>query len=182
MSQRCYCREFGFRIDLLEKTANAMSIGISNISIRMATESDAPGLAGLRYALRASTGRATEPQAEFLARCERWMTDHLKPESFWHCWVAEQEGHLIGAVWVQLVEKIPNPRDEPEYHAYLTNFFLEESVRQKGIGTSLLTMALDWCRNTEVHAVILWPTERSRTLYERHGFAVPGDLLELLMH
>jgi len=42
-------------------------------------------------------------------------------------------------------------------------------------------MTLDWCRAREVHAVILWPSEKSRTLYERHGFAVRSDLLELVL-
>jgi hypothetical protein len=32
-----------------------------------------------------------------------------------------------------------------------------------------------------VHAIILWPTERSRSLYERQGFAVRDDMMELIV-
>jgi GNAT superfamily N-acetyltransferase len=153
---------------------------MDDVNLRLATQSDAAALAQLRYDFRASTGIATELEAEFIERCSAWMTAHLHDGSLWKCWVAESDD-LVGALWLQLVEKIPNPRAEPEYHAYITNFYLRESVRGKGVGSRLLIMALDWCKAREVHAVILWPTEKSRTLYERHGFAVRSDLLELVL-
>jgi GNAT superfamily N-acetyltransferase len=108
------------------------------------------------------------------------MEEHLKSDA-WHCWVAESNGLLIGALWLQLVEKIPNPRNEAEHHAYITNFYVQETARGAGIGSRLLREALDWCQAREVHAVILWPTERSRSLYERNGFAMRDDLMELII-
>jgi GNAT superfamily N-acetyltransferase len=154
---------------------------MDDLNFRIANQSDAPALARLRYALRASTGVVTEPQGEFLERCRIWMTDHLKEGSLWHCWVAESDSELMGALWLQLVEKIPNPRSEAEHHAYITNFYVQETARGKGIGSRLLTTALEWCKGRDVHAVILWPTEKSRSLYERYGFAVRPDLLELVL-
>ena len=108
------------------------------------------------------------------------MEDHLKSDA-WHCWLAEEDEQLIGAVWLQLVEKIPNPRSEAEHHAYLTNFYVEERMRCRGIGSRLLGAVVDWCKTCDVHAIILWPTERSRSLYERNGFAVRDDLMELIV-
>ena len=151
------------------------------LNIRLANNSDAPALAKLRYALRSSMGRVTEPEDEFLKRCGEWMKEHLKAGSVWQCWVAESGPELIGCLWLQLVEKIPNPRSEPEHHAYITNFFIQEFTRGRGIGSRLLSTAIAWCEARDVHAVILWPTERSRSLYERSGFAVRDDLMELLI-
>ena len=149
-------------------------------AIRFATPTDADALAQLRYDLRASTGRANEPETDFIKRCSVWMRDHLESDA-WHCWVAEASGQLIGAVWLQLVEKIPNPRAEAEHHAYITNFYLQEQARGKGTGSQLLLAVLDWCEARDVHSVILWPTERSRTLYERFGFSVRDDIMELII-
>lgn len=154
---------------------------IDDVSLRLAQQSDAPALAQLRYDFRSSTGIATEPESDFVERCSAWMTAHLDDNSLWKCWVAESNDEILGTLWLQLVEKIPNPRAEPEYHAYVTNFYLREATRGKGVGSRLLTMALDWCKAREVHAVILWPSEKSRTLYERHGFAVRSDILELVL-
>jgi GNAT superfamily N-acetyltransferase len=110
------------------------------------------------------------------------MADHLREGKLWHCWVAEHDERLIGAVWLQLVEKIPNPRAETEHHAYLTNFYIDESARGRGLGSRLLRTVIAWCETREVHAVILWPTERSRSLYERNGFAVRQDIMELVLN
>ena len=160
---------------------HAENIQSRAVEIRLANASDAPTLARLRYTLRASTGVVSEPENEFLKRCADWMKGHLKAESLWQCWVAESADGLIGCLWLQLVEKIPNPRSEPEYHAYLTNFYIEEFARGRGTGSQLLSTAIAWCEARDVHAMILWPTERSRSLYERHGFAVRDDLMELII-
>ncbi|HEX3084108.1 MAG TPA: GNAT family N-acetyltransferase [Pyrinomonadaceae bacterium] len=150
--------------------------------VRFASVSDAPALAVLRYDLRASTGRATEPRTDFMQRCTSWMEIRLHETERWRCWVAEEKGGLIGAVWVQLIEKIPNPRFETEQHGYLTNFYVAKPARGQGLGSRLLREAIKWCESRGVHAIILWPTDRSRSLYQRHGFAVREDIMELILN
>jgi len=149
------------------------------ITIRPATASDAGRLAGLRYVFRSSFGPVRESEAEFVGRCKLWMQRQLREGNAWHCWVAQRNGALSGNVWIQIIEKVPNPTEEPETHAYLTNFYVTEDVRGNGVGSMLLSAALEWCRDRQVHSVILWPTEKSRPLYLRYGFTAPDDLLEL---
>ena len=148
--------------------------------IRLASERDTTELAKLRFALRTRDSRNVETEAAFLKRCELWISEALR-ETKWRCWVAECDGILVGALWLQLIEKIPNPTFESECFGYITNFFVTESIRGKGLGSRILNEALTWCLEENVHSVILWPTEKSRSLYQRHGFAVPDDLLELLI-
>ena len=148
-----------------------------DINIRQASEQDVAQLAQLRFALR-SRESDVEAELEFLQRCELWMTKALKLET-WRCWVAEKEKRLVGAIWLQLIQKIPNPTPESETLGYITNFFVTEEVRHQGLGSCMLKDVLTWCRAHDVHSVILWPTEKSRSLYERHRFTTPGDLLEL---
>jgi len=153
----------------------------SKVVIRKATSADAVALASLRYEFRCSLGATCESEEGFLARCLVWMQSRLAESDAWHCWLAEIEQGPVGHLWVGLIEKIPNPAIEAEYHAYITNFYLRESSRGYGIGSKLLDAALTWIRERDVHAVILWPTKRSRPLYERHGFAVRNDLMELFL-
>jgi GNAT superfamily N-acetyltransferase len=130
--------------------------------------------------LRSRIEANVEARDDFVDRCRSWMADCLL-SSVWRCWLAERNKNVIGSIWLQLIEKIPNPTAEPESYAYITNFFIIESERRKGLGSRLLFTALSWCKDAGVHAVILWPTEKSRSLYERFGFAVQPDLLELVI-
>ena len=150
-------------------------------TIRLATPFDADALARLRYEFRASLGAPDEDEAGFIARCTEWMAPRLEPSARWRAWVAETGQGIIGAVWIGLIEKMPNPILEPEEHGYLTNFYVRESARGAGIGAALLDAALGWCVERGVHAVLLWPTTRSRPLYERHGFAPPSALMERIV-
>jgi GNAT superfamily N-acetyltransferase len=97
----------------------------------------------------------------------------------WRCWVADDGKRLLGHVCVQLVEKIPNPVNEPEFHAYLTNFYVVPEMRDHGLGKKLLNKALSWCRTRETDAVILWATLARRSLYRRCGLVEPTDIFEL---
>src|SRR6476660_10098063 len=102
------------------------------IKTRVATESDALTLARLRYEFRSKFHQVCEDEAAFVDRCTVWMRERLGSESLWKCWIAELQDTAVGDVWIQLVEKIPNPIEEPEYYVYLTNFYIREQYRGHG--------------------------------------------------
>jgi len=97
----------------------------------------------------------------------------------WHCWVIDDGRQLLGHVCVQLFEKMPNPVNEPEAHAYVTNFYVVPGMRGQGFGKKLLNKALSWCRTQRADAIILWATPESKSLYRRCGLVEPDDILEL---
>lgn len=149
------------------------------IRIRVAKPDDFKLLAQQRYAFRSEIGRNQETESAFLKRCGTWMKKAVATRNTWRCWIAESRGRFFGNVCVQLIEKIPNPVSERERHAYITNLYVVPDARGKRIGTRLLRTALTWCRRNEVDAVLLWPSRRSRALYQRHSFAVSDDLFAL---
>lgn len=150
--------------------------------MRPAGPDDAARLARLRYRFRAAEDPAVEPREAFLERCEPWMRERLDPDARnWRCWVAEPDGAIRGHVWVRLVPKVPNPTDEPESHGYLTNMYVEPEHRGRGLGSALMERAVGGCREEEVDSLILWPTDRSRSLYRRFGCAPSEGLFELDM-
>jgi GNAT superfamily N-acetyltransferase len=152
-----------------------------NVVVRSASPADAALLAKLRFELRASLHDVREDETSFRERCTRWMQQRLVPDGCWRCWIAECDGVIVGSVWVQLIEKIPNPIAAPECFVYLTNFFVEPEQRGKGIGSQLLAAVLSWSRSNDAELVLLWPTERSKPLYERHGFVAADDFMELVL-
>lgn len=151
---------------------------MTDARIRVATEADAPTLARFRFELR-SSAIPIENEAEFIERCTAWMRQRLSNNSVWRAWIAEREQTPLGNVWAQLVEKIPNPASETECYVYLTNFYVREAHRGQGVGTQLLSAVLGWSKANNAHTVILWPRERSKSLYARHGFTAADDLMQL---
>jgi GNAT superfamily N-acetyltransferase len=151
------------------------------MEIREATTADAMALTRLRYEFRAAANVPVEDEAAFIARCAPWMAERLGGAGPWRCWVATVEGGIIGHLWLQLIEKIPNPAPELERHGYITNVYVREAHRGAGAAARMLEAALAHCREQGVDSVILWPTGRSRPLYRRHGFVEPGDMLEAIL-
>ena len=147
--------------------------------VRRASLDDAQALARLRYAFRVERRPAVEAEDEFVLRCASWMQPRLSVDSPWRIWILEHGGQPAGNIWLQIVDKLPNPGVEPERHGYISNFFLRPEHRGAGWGTSLLRAALDHCHACEVDSVFLWPTDRSRPLYERHGFRPATSMLVL---
>jgi len=154
---------------------------MARVQIRPARSADSRALADLRYRFRNETGRATETKRRFLLRCTLWMKKRFRSGSSpWRCWVLDDGKQLLGHVCVHLFEKIPNPvQDEPELHAYITNFYVVPEMRRQGLGKRLLNKALSWCHAQGTDAIILWATPESKMFYRRSGFAEPTDLFEL---
>jgi ribosomal protein S18 acetylase RimI-like enzyme len=135
-------------------------------------------LAQLRYAFRAELDPPIEDQDGFVERCTTWMTERLGSGGSWLCWVALLNDTMVGTVWLQQVEKLPNPAGHPGFHGYVSSVYVAPEVRNSGIGSALLRACLVEADSRGLDAVFLWPSARSRALYERHGFAVRDDLLE----
>jgi GNAT superfamily N-acetyltransferase len=151
------------------------------VNIRPAVPADAATLAGFRYDFRADMNAAVERRSEFVERCGGWMRERLSGAGTWRCWVIEDDLGIAGQLWLQLIEKVPNPAPEFEVHGYITNVYVDPRLRGKGGGEALVRAALAYCREQRVDSVILWPTERSRSLYARHGFGTPHDMMEVVL-
>jgi len=156
-------------------------MSVTKVEVRMACETDAAMLARLRYEFRASFHEVIEDEVSFVRRCTAWMKERLATDGHWKCWIAESPQTVVGNVWAQLVEKIPNPIAESEHYVYLTNFYVREEYRGKGVGSMLLSAALAWSRSKNASTVILWPTQRSKPFYRRNGFAQTDDVMQLVI-
>ena len=151
-------------------------------------------LAELRWNLRTSPGRrqAVEDREFFVERCAVWMARELAAANTWLAWVATtgtrsksvgsgsthaSENPIVGQIWAGVVPKVPNPSAERERHVYLSNLFVLPEYRG-GVGSRLIDVVIEWAGSHGADRIILWPTERSTSLYERHGFTRDGPVME----
>ena len=146
------------------------------IQVRRAIPDDAAALAELRWDFRSGREPAVEPHDAFIERCAVWMRRELEGRT-WQAWVAiDEHGAIVGQVWVDLIEKVPNPVGERERHGYVSNLYVKPDARG-GTGTALLEAALEWTSSNGVDSVVLWATPGSVTLYQRYRFAREGGRL-----
>ena len=148
--------------------------------IRAAVPGDAERLAQLRWEFRVARAPVQEDREAFLRRCTDWMRRELASQAVWRAWVATAADEIVGNLWVQTINKMPNPVAERERHAYVSNVYVQPEHRG-GAGSRLLEAALAWVRAEKMDRVILWPSARSVSLYERHGFTHHGDVMELAL-
>lgn len=153
---------------------------MARVRIRLATSRDWNALAEMRYQFRAELGSPTESKSQFVRRFTSWMRKRFDSgPSTWRCWVLDDGKQLLGHACVRLFQKMPNPVNEPEAHAYLTNFYVVPEMRSHGFGRRLLNKAVSWCRSQEVDAIILWASPGSRSLYRQCGLSNSADIFEL---
>jgi len=143
--------------------------------IRPATAADIPDLARLRWHLYTEQGPHDEPYETYVERFAAFASDALAREE-WRAWVAESDGRLVGAMWLQSVARVPAPgRGDPRPIGYLTNAYVEPDQRSKGLGSRLLQIVVEHCEATDHVIVVAWPADDAYAFYERHGFERPPD-------
>jgi len=153
------------------------------IEVRAATPADAAALAELRWEFRAGRDEPVESHDAFVDRCGQWVRRELTAGDPWRALVAvDRDRHdrpIVGQVWLHLIRKVPNPVGDRERHLYLSNLYVQPASRG-GAGTILLRQAIEWARGNGVDRIVLWPSNRSVSLYLRHGFSREGEVMELI--
>ncbi|MEM9097238.1 MAG: GNAT family N-acetyltransferase [Pseudomonadota bacterium] len=96
-------------------------------------------------------------------------------------WVIDDAPLLAGALTIRIVRKELSPQADTAAWGYLTNMFVRESLRRRGLGSELLKHAIDWAIATDLELLIVWPSECSYSFYRRAGFRGESDPLELLL-
>ena len=93
-------------------------------------------------------------------------------------WLAEEGGRPVGMMNLAIYDRLPRPGRARSRWGYLGNVFVLAAYRNRGIGSQLVSAALNYADENGFVRVVLSPTERSIPLYERAGFG-PADALML---
>lgn len=87
--------------------------------------------------------------------------------------VAECEGRILGAVFVQSISRGALSWSAFPKEAYLDNIVVVEDSRRQGIGRALLNAALDWANDTghkHIWAKVVENNEPSKEMFREAGF------------
>jgi GNAT superfamily N-acetyltransferase len=93
-------------------------------------------------------------------------------------WIAEEGGRAVGQAGLRLGAARRGPA-QFRGAAELLNVYVEPGFRGRGIGTALVGAAIAEARARGIERISLQPTEDSRRIYERAGFAAEGGRMVL---
>ena len=147
---------------------------------RMATPTDVPALANLRWTWRTdeeSGGEATESHDAFVERFSAFAAGALSGR--WTVWVAQDEDEIVANIWIYQVPKVPSPSRTTRDFGYMTNVYTVPAMRDLGVGSKLLAAATTWAHDSDLELIIVWPSQRSVAWYARGGYTPSTEMLEL---
>ncbi|WP_202708840.1 GNAT family N-acetyltransferase [Sporosalibacterium faouarense] len=147
---------------------------------RIATSNDLYSLADMRWEFK-TEGKEINPnnnKSDFIKSCVDFLEEGIEDKSWIH-WIVVDNSEIISHISVRRIRKIPKPNKFFDEYGYLTNVFTKENYRGKGIGSKLMSYVIEWAKEEDLETLIVWPSDRAINFYERKGFRIQSDVMEL---
>ncbi len=143
--------------------------------VRRATVDDIPVLLGFRGKMFISMGKSVDFN-EIRGVCEKYFKNNMKCDSI-AAWVVETKlGEAVACISTSFYELPPKPENPTGKYMYVFNLYTEPEHRRKGLGSKLLTEALDYAREVGVRNVILHASEMGKRLFRSIGFKESNEM------
>ena len=142
--------------------------------VRRAATTDVRGLAGLRARWTEEQDGPTDDPS-FLDRFDAWFA---RESAHRVAWLAETgEGSPVGMLNMMMFERMPRPGRSTGSWGYVANVYVVPEHRGAGVGGRLMAALTSHADEAGLVRLVLSPTARSVSLYERAGFSRDHDLM-----
>jgi GNAT superfamily N-acetyltransferase len=138
------------------------------VSVRVAGEGDLAVIA----TLRAQWTPGAEPGDDFKEQLGEWLTAEGERRTVWLAFLDDEP---VGLASVFEYHRMPRPGRMSSSWGYVSNMFVREDVRDRGIGSALLDALIAAADERGYARLVLSPTLRALPFYERAGFVVPDE-------
>ena len=110
------------------------------------------------------------------ADLERRMADWLAAEGERRTtWLATVAGAPAGMASMFEYRRMPHPGRPPSRWGYVSNMFVREDSRRRGIGSALLAAIVAAAEERAYARLVLSPSEEALALYRRAGFVYADE-------
>ena len=150
------------------------------MNYRMATIGDLHQLSELRWDFRMEDGDELPvvSKAEFIEACTLFLERGLN-NGYHTFWLAEENGEIVSHIFIHKIDMIPRPCKIHDQFGYITNNYTKPAYRNKGIGSELMKRVTDWAKDEDLELLIVYPSDRAVTFYQRAGFYSENDVMEI---
>ncbi|MDQ1111560.1 GNAT superfamily N-acetyltransferase [Microbacterium testaceum] len=136
--------------------------------LRLASFSDVESLTDLRFEWdQPGMSPAEDERANFARRFARWWQE---AESRSACAVAEVDGQLIGAAWLLIHERVPNPSHFDRAAGDIQSVYVRPAYRRAGIGRGLVRVLLAEGQRRAISRFTVESNDHALRLYQEEGF------------
>jgi GNAT superfamily N-acetyltransferase len=143
-----------------------MATEVPEVVVRVAGAGDAGAIASLRS--RWSAGTAADP--DFEQRMAAWLAAEEDGRT---TWLATLGGSPVAMASLLEYRRMPRPARPDSRWGYVSNMFVREDLRNRGIGSALLARVITAAEERRYARLVLSPSPGALTLYRRAGFVVP---------
>ena len=152
----------------------AMTSGSSDLVVRVAAETDVAALAELRALWVAET----EPEPNFPERMAAWMTAEGERRTTWLAFVDDRP---VAMASLFEYRRMPKPGQEDSRWGYVSNLFVCEGSRNRGIASALLAEVTAAADERFYARLVVSPSAEALSLFRHAGFVVPGETTDVLL-
>jgi GNAT superfamily N-acetyltransferase len=145
-----------------------MASELPDVVVRMAGAGDIGAIASLRSLWSAGVG--ADP--DFERRMAAW---HAADGERRTTWLAALGDVPVGMASVLEYRRMPRPGRPDSRWGYVSNMFVRENFRDRGIGSALMTTVIAAAEERSYARLVLSPSARALPFYRRAGFIVPDD-------
>jgi GNAT superfamily N-acetyltransferase len=136
------------------------------VVVRVAATGDIGAIASLRS--RWSAGAGADP--DFEKRMATWLALEGERRTTWLATLGESP---VGMASLFEYRRMPRPGRPDSRWGYVSNMFVREDSRNRGIGSALLTTIVTAADERAYARLVLSPSARALPFYRRAGFIVP---------
>ncbi|MFH5183827.1 GNAT family N-acetyltransferase [Paenibacillus sp. TAB 01] len=117
---------------------------------------------------------------DFYLECKSFLTKAINEDN-WFIWVVDLDGLILSHIYLELIQKVPRPGRTTHPFIYMTNVYTLPEHRGQGLGSKLLKEIEAWSREKEYEFIIVWPSDWSTEFYERNGYKLCKEPMELIL-
>jgi len=154
---------------------------IMDLVVRPATSADAETLIGHRRAMFFEMGYWDEDRLSAMCEAFRpWLLARMTSGEYL-AWVAvAPDAGIVAGLGLWLMDWPPHMIGPGARRGNILNVYTDSRYRRRGIARSLMAVAINWCRDHGIAAIILHASPDGKALYEKLGFQ-PSNEMRLLL-